>query len=339
MSLRSSDRAVSPADTVKVAFIGLGRICSLLEDDPRREKPATHAGAFAARSDCRILGGFDTDRDRREAFATRWNTRGFDSAPDLLDGESRPHVLVIATHPDSHEHYLQMAVQREIPVVVCEKPLAHTQSAARRMMRLERRGTTRVVVNHERRFSHDYILARRAVENEELGSLVAVRAQLFFGRTARHDRVFLHDGTHLVDVIHFLSGDTLAMGPKFGTYRSNHSSVFLQGRLRRREIPVSIEVGADREYLHFELDLSFSEGRIRVGNGIFEWSRSMESPYYSGYRSIVPLHRYPPEPTGFFSGMAEEVVGLVRDSTRRSRSSAEDGWQAMRVIASVGRRI
>lgn len=322
---------------MNVAFIGLGRICSLLEDDPLREKPATHAGAFAMRNDCRIAGGYDTNSDRRQAFATRWNTQEFHSAAELLNGELPPHVLVIATHPDSHEYYLRMAMEHRLPVVVCEKPVAHNRSAARRMARLERSGPTRVVVNHERRFSRDYIIARQSVERGELGDLVSIRSQLFFGRTARHDRVFLHDGTHLVDAIHFLTADVLRVNGTFGCYRNDQSSVFVQGKLVRRGIPVSIEIGAERDYLHFEIDLSFTGGRIRIGNGIFSWSRSSKSAYYSGYRSLVPAHKFPPEPTGYFSGMAEEAVGLVHEPSRRSRSTVEDGWHAMRVIASVGR--
>jgi hypothetical protein len=35
-------------DKISVAIVGLGRIGSLLEEDPRREKPCTHAGAIAA---------------------------------------------------------------------------------------------------------------------------------------------------------------------------------------------------------------------------------------------------------------------------------------------------
>lgn len=205
------------------------------------------------------------------------------------------------------------------------------------MVRLEHRGTTRVVVNHERRFSRDYVIARRLIDDQTMGHLIAVRGQLFFGRTARHDRVFLHDGTHMVDAIHFLTADTLRLRQKIGAYRAERSSVSLHGTLRRRGIPVSIEVGAERDYLHFELDLSFSGGRIRIGNGIFDWSRSEHSPFYSGYRSLLPLHRSPPEPTGYFAGMAAEAVRLVQDPTARSRSSVADGWEAMRVISAAGR--
>jgi hypothetical protein len=40
--------------------------------------------------------------------------------------------------------------------------------------------------------------------------------------------------------------------------------------------------------LVFELELSFETGRIRVGNGILKFENSVESPYYTGYRSLLP---------------------------------------------------
>ncbi|MCG8481067.1 MAG: Gfo/Idh/MocA family oxidoreductase [Spirochaetales bacterium] len=319
----------------RVAFIGLGRIASLLEDDPRREKPASHAGAFAARPDCAIAGGFDSEADRTAAFAERWDAPGFDSSEGLISA-ARPDILVVATHPDSHERYVTQAVGAGVPVVVCEKPLAHSVASARRIAGLERSASTRIVVNHERRFSRDYLAVREAVASERFGALVTVTARLFFGRTARHDRVFLHDGTHLVDAVHYLTEDRIVLRRRVGRYRSAVSSVFLHGRLEDRNVPVLLEVGAERDYLHLELTLSFEAGEIRVGNGICEWRRSRPSPFYSGYRSLRDLRVQVPEPTGYFAGMAAEAVRLRIDPSAESRSSASDGLAAMAVIRRAG---
>ena len=322
-------------DRTPVAFVGLGRIASLLEDDPRREKPATHAGAVASRHDCRIAGGYDRDPDRCRAFARRWNTRTYDRFDDMLSGEA-PGIVVIATHPDSHEYYLRRSVRAGVPVVVCEKPVAHSRAAARRMATIERRGPTRVVVNHERRFSADYRLVRDAVRGERFGALRAVTARLYFGRTARHDQVFMHDGTHLLDAINFLTDDRVRLTRRVGRYRSRVSSVFLHGRTARRRLPVAIEIGAGHDYLDLVIDLTFEGGEIRVGNGIFEWRVSRESPFYSGYRSLQSLRRNVPEPTGYFAGMIAEAVRLFHDPSAVSGSRIADGEAVVREIRRAG---
>jgi len=63
------------AAKIGAAIIGLGRIASLLEEDSRREKPCTHAGAITANPDCILTGGCDTDDERRRLFAERWALR------------------------------------------------------------------------------------------------------------------------------------------------------------------------------------------------------------------------------------------------------------------------
>ncbi len=317
--------------SIPVGFVGLGRIASLLEADPLREKPATHAGAVSLDTRCHIAGGTDIAEERRRQFAKRWDVPDFTDV-DELARTVRPRILVIATHPDSHFHYLRAAVRLKIPVVICEKPIAHRYHIGKRMANLERRELLRVVVNHERRFSRDFILARQAVSSRTFGNLVAMHGRLFFGARGRHDRVFLHDGTHLVDALNFLTGDRMTLHRKVGRYRSSSSSVFLHGSTKKKQIPVVIEVGAERNYLHFEIVLSFENGEIRLGNGIFQWYRGRPSAHYSSYRSLMEQHRFPPRPTEYFSGMVNEAIRLVNDPHAVSRSSLEDGLAAMKVI-------
>ena len=361
--------------SARVAFIGLGRIASLLEDDPLREKPATHAGAVASRDDCMIVGGYDRAPERRTLFSRRWGAPVYASADALF--ASKPDIVVVATHPDSHESYVAAAARSGVSVVVCEKPLAPSLRAARRIARLERTSALRIVVNHERRFSADYRLVRRAVADGVSGRLVGVSARLYFGATARHDRVLLHDGTHMIDAIHFLTGGVISVSRTVGAPRAAVGSLYVHGRLvpceagagdvgagsatacdakagergggaaiarrwgdRRRGshgVPVVIEVGSGRSYLMFEIVLSCTDGEIRVGNGVFDWQVAETSPYYAGYRSLRSLRRTVPQPTGYFGGMIAEAVRLWRDPHARSESSATDGTIAMEVIHRASR--
>jgi predicted dehydrogenase len=323
--------AASVEGSYDVGFVGAGRIASLLEDDPRREKPATHAGAVDRHPRLRTAGVYDRNKERGLAFADRWGAANYATADELLINE-KPQLLVVATHPDSHERYVRLAARHGVAVVICEKPVAHTLASARRIAGLERRGSIRVVVNHERRFSQDYRMAREAVVDRRYGELIAVSARLFFGSRGRHDHVMLHDGTHLIDAINFLTGDTVRFRRRFGRYRSRRRSAFLYGGLRRRSLPVTLEIGAQRRYLLFEVLLSFSDGEVRLGNGEFAVSRAVESPFYSGYRSLQSDQRRVPEPTGYFEGMVAEAVRLLDDATAVSESSAQDGLAVMREL-------
>ena len=165
---------------IQCALIGLGRIASTLENDTLREKPASHAGAVSACPDTEICGGFDINREARMEFAGQWNMDKekdlFSDAPSLLK-EKKPDILHIATHEDSHLEYLALAVKAEVPVVILEKPVSHNLRRARKLE--GKLGRTRVVVNHERRYSADYLRVRSHIENKTYGELLSVNGRLY----------------------------------------------------------------------------------------------------------------------------------------------------------------
>jgi predicted dehydrogenase len=314
----------------RCAVVGLGRIASLLEKDGLREKPCTHVGAIVGNPRCELVAGADIDPERRELFREQWGCEAvYERAEEMLTVE-RPEILVVATHPDSHFRYVQAAARQQVPVAVCEKPLAHTLWSARRIARLHRSGKITVITNHERRYSANYIRCREAVRELRYGRLLSVKGTLYFGRTTRRDRMLLHDGTHLVDAVNFLTGNYARFTRRHGPLHSRRGSTFLLGKAGA--IPVSIEVGSERDHLVFELELSFEFGRIRVGNGVESWERSQESPYYEGYRSLLPESAAGEGPTGYFANMIADAVACVEERGREPRSSALDALEVMKFI-------
>ncbi|GHV78421.1 oxidoreductase [Spirochaetia bacterium] len=324
-------------DKIPVAIIGLGRIASLLEDDALREKPCTHAGAIAANPNCTIAAGCDLDADRRRIFAERWH-RPVYADVNALFAEHKPGILTIATHPDSHYYYCALAARHEVPVVVCEKPLADTIAAARKIAALHRKGITRILTNHERRYSADYIKAKAILEEKRLGPLLSIRAALYMGKTRRLLDVFWHDGTHLADAAMFLTGASLYHRRRWGArLDSRTGTAWLEGYLERpaERVPFLMEIGAERDHLVFELEFSCAQGRLRIGNGIFEVWESAESSYAEGFRSLKKTGDTFDGPTGYFANMVEDAVACYRDPSRQPRSGAADGLRVIEYLNSV----
>ncbi|TVQ39111.1 MAG: gfo/Idh/MocA family oxidoreductase [Spirochaetaceae bacterium] len=335
--IRASVTTGGAGAAVRCAIVGLGRIGSLLEDDPLREKPCTHAGAIAANPDCELVGGCDCQPERRTRFSERWDCPAVYADIDRLLLETRPDILCIATHPDSHRRMVERAARHGVAVAVCEKPLAYSMRDARAIAALHCRRRVTVLTNHERRYSADYQNVRRLISQRRFGLLISIRGTLYFGRARRHDQVLLHDGTHMVDIINFLAAGTLRVRRSLGSMRARTSSAFLYGTIET--LPVVIEVGAQRDHLVFELELSFESGRIRIGNGVYTFEQSTESPYYQGYRSLRAVELEPIGPTGYFSGMLTDAVACVTDRQRTPLSSAEDGLASMRVVRAIRSRI
>jgi predicted dehydrogenase len=356
-------------EKIRVAIVGLGRIASLLEDDALREKPCTHAGAFGANVDCALVGGADMAPERCGLFAQRWQCAVYADAAAML-AEQRPDILVVATQPESHERFCAMAVEHEVPVVVCEKPVADTLEAAERIARLHESGKVKIIVNHERRYAADYNRAKAILQGEggaegRLGRILSVKAAICMGQVRELRNVLWDDATHLADIAMFLTDAELVHKQAFGARLSeNTGTAFLLGYLVRNKpkmagnepatvgktpqtgdtsavkppakaVPFMLEIGAERDHLIFGLEISCEYGRIRIGNGVFEVWESGPSPYAENFRSLLKTADGFEGKTGFFANMAADAVVCVRDRWREPVSSALDALRVIRYFHSV----
>jgi predicted dehydrogenase len=320
-------------EKLRCSIVGLGRVAGLLEEDALREKPCTHAGAIAADAECLLAGGCDIDAERCRLFASRWPGVQVSRDFEAMITSSRPDILHIATPPDSHLDLVGRALACGVRVLVCEKPLAENSREAEEIVRLVRREKAKLLVNHERRYSRDYLAARRRLDAGFFGRLLTVSARLCFGRTRPATEVLLHDGTHLLDIIRFLTAADLAVA---GAERIRHAGEeTLMISARAGEAPLWIEVGTGRDYVVFELDLSCTQGRLRIGNGLYEEQVSAPSPYYEGMRSLKKTPARRPPRTGYFAQMLSDAVRCAREPAYQPRSEAADGLAAMRFIDEV----
>jgi predicted dehydrogenase len=244
-----------------------------------------------------------------------------------------PEILHMATPPESHLELVRLACGARVPVVICEKPLAASAGEARQIVVLCRQVGTALLVNHERRYSRDYRLARERVASGRFGELASIDGRLHMGRGHPPADILWDDGTHLLDALRFLTGGELEA---LGACGDAHSpGGLLQVLLRAGEVPVSLEVSGRLEPLVFELDFCFTRGRLRIGNGVYEEWESGPSPYYEGFRSLRRLQARPPRRTGYFRCMLADAVAVLRQPGRRPVSSGEDGLAAVEAIEKI----
>jgi len=333
-------------DKIKVCIAGLGRIASLLEEDSLREKPCTHAGAVTANEDCVLTAGCDTNEERRKLFGKKWNVPVYADAKEMLEIH-KPQILVVATHPDSHYYYCNFAALMNVPVVICEKPLADNIKEARKIAKLSKKNKPIIITNHERRYSRDYIRAKEILTEGKLGTLNAIRAVLYMGKTAKLIDQFWHDGTHLADAVMFLTDSKLKHKRAWGAkLLSREGTAWLEGELKRTavdkqeqkkllSIPVIFELGAGRDHLVFEIEFSCEKGRLRIGNGVFEIMESVPSPYAEKFRSLKNTGEIFTGATGYFANMIKDAVCCVKDPNKLPVSGAVNGLQVIEYLNSV----
>ena len=323
-------------EKLRTAIIGLGRIGCQLEDDDLREKPCTHAGAVMANDDCVLVGGMDIDGEKCARFTEYCGVPAYTAASAMIR-ELKPHIICVATPPDSHDYYCELAACENVPLVICEKPMAHTLQAAKKIFKLHESGKIKVLVNHERRYAENYRAVRRFLREKTIGETLSVSAKLYMGRTRRIVDMLWHDGTHLADIIMFLFDDILIHKKTYPAILPKHDTVFLYGCLDKHGIPVVIEAGSKRDHLVFEIEISCERGRIKIGNDIFEIAVSAASPYARHFRSLQKISDDFPGLTGYFSNMIRDAVSCVYDKTREPESNAITGFSVVRYLNSIHR--
>lgn len=312
----------------RAALAGCGRVGFLLEQDPLRPKPCTHAGALAGHPHFQLVAGCDIQPARLEKFGETYGIGPenlYLGVDDMIQSEDLD-VLSVATWTESHDGIVREACRAGIPAVVCEKPMAVTFARAREMMSVARRSGTMLIINHSRRWSPEYRSVRQAIESGRYGRLRQVQGCVLtsFGLTAPrgrstgvnwHEQIeksgggpLLHDGTHLIDIVLYLTGWSPAW---VDTRLERHPGCAVEHRITGRmgfrqdpDVEFSFEAGGAREYFHFEVELWFDAGRITVGNGICRAEGNVSSRRYSGFRDLSPDAEFPWMPA---IGTAEQV--------------------------------
>jgi len=313
--------------------VGLGRIGSLLEDDRLREKPCTHAGAITQNDSCVLVGGCDIRKDRCRLFAERWGCEQVYTDVDETLEKTVPDIVCVATPPETHLQIVKKALHHGVLLVICEKPLADNSGDALQIAEMHSSGLLKVITNHERRYSRDYIRARKIIQQERFGSLLSVSSKIYMGKTRPVFDILLEDGTHLIDILQFLTSARMKAGHAAIHAGKNEESLVIGGSLG--DIPVFTEVASGRDHVVFEIDMSFTSGRIRIGNGLYEEYISEISQFYEGFKSLRRGIAGRPRTTGYFRNMLSDAVRCVRDPAANPVSTAQDGYTAVKLIDTV----
>ncbi len=327
----------------KVAVVGCGRIASILEDDPLREKPATHAGAFAAHPMTKMVAACDINVQRLEKFGAKWRIPSpylYRDYREMLR-HAKPDILSVATWTDSHcDIVLEAARTPSIKGIYCEKPIASSLAQADKMIAACEKKGIPLVVGHERRFDANFVMVRRMIEKKSLGELKTVFAQALslpvpaLPRSKYVGGTFLHDGTHMIDLVLYSGGPAKwVMGYDKRPYGKRNIETTAGGIIMLENgVTVFVEGGGEREYFKFDLDLQFTGGRILIGNSGIHTFTGGASKHYTGFRELFPIPF--PAPKKRVNSLVGGVTELVRAicSGKEPASSGRDARNALRLI-------
>ncbi len=235
-----------------------------------------HQDAWRRIGRVKVVAVADQDGAKAEAAASAFpGARVFLSAEDMI-ASVRPGVVDIATPPQTHLALVSAAAKAGV-AAICQKPLAPTWDEAVSVVEAAERAGTTLIVHENFRFMPWFREARRLVEDDAVGTPLAISFRLRPGdgqgpeaylarqpyfQTMR--RFLVHEtGIHLIDVFRFLMGEI--------------NGVF--ARLKRFNPAIA---GEDAGIVTFE----FASGAL----GVFDGNRHIDHPADDARMTMGAMH-------------------------------------------------
>ena len=327
----------------QAAIIGTGRIGFLLGKDRKREQPAAHTAALNANKRIKLIAGCDIDGTRLTLWQKENPQAKIFGHIDKLLSETSADIITVAVNEDAHLSTTLKVLNSRPRLVILEKPVALNTEEAYKIKKASDNLNVPVMINHERRFSKDYQLVKKLIEDNKLGNLQLIRGSLWSGmrvysasQEASGAYSLIHDGTHLVDIVQYLLGRQLEYPIVSNIIRDNDNSVRqAEVNYLLDDIGISLTFSGRCKYFGFDLELRFSEGRILIGNGLFQVETKKESPYYSGFFSLLKDKSFKPaKKSGYFSNMVQNAVDFL-DNKSPLISTLDDGINTLKTLEDI----
>ncbi|HUJ90111.1 MAG TPA: Gfo/Idh/MocA family oxidoreductase [Syntrophorhabdales bacterium] len=322
-----------------VGLIGCGRVAWLLDQDRLiPNKPVTHMGAYVRVDRTRVIAAADVRIDHLQAFSKEF---GVEKA--YLDYEemlAREELDIVSICAYAHDRYRMVvdAVNAGVKGIWCEKAFATSLEEAEAMVALcEEQGVT-LIVGHTRRWSPDYQHARRLLKDGAIGKPLSVVCH-FSGS-------MVHTGTHAFDVLRFFFGEARWVEARLEPQREKQpDDIHHAKRLVQYDVGgyalVTFENGVyatvhgdSKEYFLFEFDIMGTEGRLRIGNWLFELFEAEMSEREQGLRELHSKDTGAWQEENPFVAAVHHLIDCM-EGRSENVSSPRDGMAALEMALAI----
>ena len=173
-------------------LIGCGSIGALY-DLNKPTKVWTHAKAFS-RTPGINFSVFDIDSKLAKAVATKYKVQIADIRNKNFE---KFDIVSLATPTPAHYEYLKILLKQNVPLIICEKPVAANLTELNSLSRLYKNASTKIVVNYLRRFHPAYKELQQIIKKLRIKS----SCQRI---TIKYQRGILNNCSHAFDIVEFL---------------------------------------------------------------------------------------------------------------------------------------
>ncbi|MGH9374183.1 MAG: Gfo/Idh/MocA family protein, partial [Vicinamibacterales bacterium] len=171
-----------------------------------------------------IAAMYNRSEDRARPIMVQYGVpRYYENWREMIDGE-RPDFVDIITPPDTHEEMCAYAAERGVHII-CQKPLAPTYEASRRIVETARAAGVRFMVHENFRWQPWYRTIKELQRSGTIGDFTHIHFMMRMGDgwgpgayVARqpffreYPRLLVYEtGVHFIDTFRFLLGEVTSV--------------------------------------------------------------------------------------------------------------------------------
>lgn len=276
----------------------------------------------------------DTDLKRLQTAGKFWKVEGLAQNTSKLMALD-PEVLSIAV-PTT----LQLKTLRELPLntlkaLFLEKPVGRNLEEFHEIEQILRSNNVPTQVNYLRRFSSQFQLLRDQIGRGDFGRASSI--------IVNYENGILNNGSHAIDLLHFLIGPTTSVDNvtkvRDSRDQSDDPTLSFTLELNFKNHPVrAIFNGHDhRLYSLFEIDLFFENARVSVSEfgETLQYFQAGADAIYPEYRSLKLVREQRNCLSGVFENAVEELFKLATSESPKSICSVADCKRLHLVVAAA----
>lgn len=180
-------------NSINALLIGCGNIGALYDLDDST-KIWTHAKAFSKSTNI-SFSVTDNNKKLAKKIAQRYQVENINIAADT--DFSNYDIVSITTPTPTHFTYLEKLLHQNVPVIICEKPVAANTEELKKLVKLYNKSGSKVLVNYIRRFQPAYQKLKKLIIKQHTSTSCT-------GINIKYQRGLLNNGGHAFDLLEFL---------------------------------------------------------------------------------------------------------------------------------------
>lgn len=310
-----------------VLIIGCGRVGAFF-DDPEDKNILTHSHAYYSHPNFELVGFVDSNYKKAKKAAEIWGGKAYHNLDEAFKNNEID-IVVNATPDKEHFNILKKLLKKQIKLILTEKPITTTLAEAKKIVALAETNKTDIAINYRRCFVPDFIKLKQEIGRGIYGD--------YLTGTGYYGKGFLHNGSHLINLLMFLIGDIKKIIPIHWQYDYLKADPSLSGVLYlKNEQPFFIQSVDSRLYTIFEIDLVFSKARIRITDSGFkiEYYRIKNDPIFPGYRNMKLFKTTKTKLSKSLYYVADNIYNHLQNKTKLGCTLSE-GYKTAETIFDV----